>query len=295
MRRFTVLMLAFLVVFGAVDAAAQDGLTFGVLAKRGEDKAIEQWGPLADYLTEQIGQPVTLKPLPFEDVEAAVAAGHVDLILANSGFFVDLQAAHGIRAIATMKNRRQNRALDVFAGVILAKNGSPITTVADLAGKNFMCVSTSSFGGGQMAFRHMIEKSVNPFQDVILSEGGSHDAVVLAVKAGTVDAGTVRSDTLERMASEGQIGLADFQIIEPNWDDGFPFAHTTQTYPEWPMAATANVDDAVVAKVGTALQALSEEHPAAQAAKIVGWSKPLDYAPVADCLRVVSQASGAAR
>ena len=224
-----------------------------------------------------------------------MSAGDVDLILANSGFYVKLQSAHGVKAVATMKNKRQNRALDVFAGTILARNGSPITTIEQLSGRSFMCVKRTSFGGGQMAFRHMIERGVDPFADVDLSEGGSHDAVVIAIQQGAVEAGTVRSDTLERMAAEGTIELADFQVIEPNWDDGFPFAHTTRTYPEWPMAAAAHVADDVAKEIGAALRALGDSDPAAVAARIVGWSAPLDYEPVRECLNVVSAKSGAAR
>mgnify|MGYP006278362671 CR=1 FL=1 len=296
--RGALLSIAVLSIFAtalAPAAMAQQTLHFGVLAKRGNDVAQEQWGPLADYLSGELGRPVKLLPLSFQAVEPGVANGKVDLILANPGFHVGLEARHGVKAVATMKNRRQQRALSEFAGVILVKNGSPITTLEQLRGTSFMCVSQTSFGGGQMAFRHLLENGIDPFVDLDLREGGKHDAVVMAVRQGAVQAGTVRSDTLERMAAEGQVELAEFQVIDAKWDDGFPFAHSTRTYPEWPMSVSAGLDPAVARAVASALMALAEDHPAAVAGRIVGWGEPADYAPVAECLRTVAEAQRAAR
>ena len=70
MRRLvsSFLTLVFALGLGAPAVEAQDGLVFGVLAKRGEDRALEQWGPLAEYLGAQLGRTVSLKPLAFEAV-----------------------------------------------------------------------------------------------------------------------------------------------------------------------------------------------------------------------------------
>lgn len=101
-----------------------------------------------------------------------------------------------------------------------------------------------------------------------------------------MDAGTVRSDTLERMAGEGQINMTDFRIINQVNDD-FPFVHSTRLYPEWPMAALAHIDDAKAAKVGEALRAMRSDDAAAKAAKVVGWDAAADYGPVRDCLMAI--------
>jgi ABC-type phosphate/phosphonate transport system substrate-binding protein len=105
--------------------------------------------------------------------------------------------------------------------------------------------------------------------------------------------GSVRSDTLERMADEGKISLDDFRIIHQS-DDDFPFVHSTRLYPEWPMAACAATDQAVVDKVVAALKTLDSAHPAAKTAKIVGWADPADYGPVRECLSVIGYGAFAA-
>ena len=103
----------------------------------------------------------------------------------------------------------------------------------------------------------MIENGINPKTDCTsFLEGKKHDNVVLAVKNGTVDVGTVRSDTLERMQEEGKIKIGEFRIIHQINDD-FPFVHSTRLYPEWPMAALKNTSAALGKKVVNALKEMS--------------------------------------
>ena len=138
-----------------------------------------------------------------------------------------------------------------------------------------------------MAWRLLVENGIHPKTDfAAVLEGKKHDNVVLAVQNGTADVGTVRSDTLERMQEEGKIKMSDFKIIHPIKDD-FPFVHSTRLYPEWPLAAGKNTPAGIAQKVAAALKSMPKDSTAANAAKIVGWTDPLDYAPVAECLRII--------
>ena len=138
-----------------------------------------------------------------------------------------------------------------------------------------------------MAQRLLLENGIDPRKDcAAFIEGETHDNVVLAVKNGTVDVGTVRSDTLERMQDEGKIKMRDFRIIHQIRDD-FPFVHSTRLYPEWPMAACAKTDKGLAQKVTDALIAMPSDAQAAKSAKIVGWTKPLDYESVRECLKTI--------
>ncbi len=261
----------------------------GVLAKRGNAVAIKKWGPLAQYLTKATGTEFKLVPLSFDAIEPALKNKKIDYLITNPGFFVMLKDKYSLSALASLLNLRQGKALNQFGGVILVKADSPIKTLSDIKGKKFMCVKKTSFGGGQMAFRHMIEKGINPFKDVsALLEGKKHDNVAFAVIRGVADAGTVRSDTLERMQAEGKLKLSDFRIID-KVDDDFPFVHSTRLYPEWPFVAASTADAALNAKVKGALTGMSMDMPAAKAAKIAGWTEPLDYAPVSECIRIVKE------
>ncbi|MFZ5776404.1 MAG: phosphate/phosphite/phosphonate ABC transporter substrate-binding protein [Thermodesulfobacteriota bacterium] len=271
---------------------AQAEIKVGVLAKRGAPQAMTEWGPTGEYLSAKLGEPVTILPLKFEAIEPMVKDGKVDFVLANSAFFVNLEEKYKAKAVATMINSREGKALDKFGGVIFAKAGSPINSLADLKGKKFMIVKKSSFGGAHMAWKVLKDNGIDLEKDfATLAEGEKHDNVVLAVQNGTMDAGTVRSDTLERMQAEGKIKMSDFKIINQAKDD-FPFVHSTPLYPEWPMAAAGHVKPEVAAKVGEALKAMPKDSPAAKAAQIAGWAAPANYAPVRDLLKALNITGG---
>ncbi len=281
----SITLIALLVAIAA-PAVAQD-IKIGVLAKRGAGKCMQKWGATAAYLTQKMGTKVVIIPMKFEAIEPAVAAGKIDFVLANSAFYVGLEKKFGVTPVATLINSRKGNALSEFGGVVLVKADSPIQTLADIKGKKFMVVKKSSFGGAQMAWRLLVDNGINPETDCsAFLFGNKHDNVVLAIKNGACDAGSVRSDTMERMADEGTINMADFRIIH-KVDDAFPFVHSTRLYPEWPMAACKNVDPAIAAKMAEVLKGISENDDAAKRAKIVGWADPADYTPVVECLTTI--------
>jgi PAS domain S-box-containing protein len=269
----------------------------GVLAKRGTERCLVKWTATADYLTETIENAgFEIVPLSFEQVYPNVEAGKVDFVIANSSFYVNLEVRYGASRIATLKNLRQGKVCTMFGGVIISKTSSGIGKLANLKGKTFMAVEETSFGGWQMAWRELKGQGIDPYKDFAdLQFGGTHDAVVYAVGEGKVDAGTVRTDTLERMATEGKIDIDDYKILfghdehkhlikHDNADESFPFAHNTSLYPEWPFAKTAETPDEIAEKVTAALLSMSADSDAAKAARCAGWTIPQNYAPVHDCL-----------
>ncbi len=255
----------------------------GVLAKRGAAKALKQWKATGDYLTNKIsGDTFTIVPLKFDDVNPAIENNKVDFFLANSSMFITAKVKYGASEVATILNARQGKALKSFGGVIITyvENDS-INSIKDIKGKTFMAVKKSSFGGYQMALKEMIDAGVNPETDCkSLKFSGKHDNVVMAVMNEAVDCGTVRTDTLERMANEGLIDLEDFKIINKKEYSDFPFLTSTTLYPEWPLAKTKATSDEIANKVLAALIELKKDDPAAKAGKIIGWVKALDYTPV---------------
>ncbi len=137
-----------------------------------------------------------------------------------------------------------------------------------------------------------------------LTFGGTHDAVVYAVLSGKVDAGTVRTDTLERMALEKKISLKDVRVIPftlPSKDifienfiqeteyKSFPYLFSTHLYPEWPFAKLSHTPDEIAKNVALALLAMPSDSEAATKAKIGGWTIPSQYQSVRICLKELRQ------
>ncbi len=276
-----------------IDTAAEyRTVKVGVLAKRGVERCQEIWGPTADYLTERIpGYSFTIVPLTFDEVYPSVERGEVDFVLTNSSIYVALENYYGSSRIATLKYLYAGEEFTVSGGVIFSRaNRNDIKYFDDLRGKSFMAVEEESFGGWQTSWRELKEHGIDPYRDFAsLSFGGTHDAVVYAVRDGRVDAGSVRTNTLEQMSLEGKIRLEDFQVIAYDHihkhTRDYPFFHSTETYPEWPFAKVKHTSDILAERVSVALLEMSSDDPAAIAARCVGWTIPLNYQPVHDCLK----------
>jgi two-component system sensor histidine kinase TtrS len=287
---FTLFFIVLLNLSPALSAAqgSQKPVRIGVLAYRGADEALKMWSPTAGYLKAAIPQYFfSIVPLDFREIGPAVAGGKVDFVLANTSLYVELEYLYGITRIATLKNRGSGGGYTVFGGVIVCRaERNDISGLNDLRGKSFMAVDETSFGGWQVAWRELKGSGINPYRDFTsLLFGRTHDAVVYAVRDGKVDAGTVRTDTLERMAEEQKIDLRDFRVLNHQHAEGFPFALSTRLYPEWPLAKTRQTGDELAQMVVIALLRMPPEDPAARAGKITGWTIPLDYQPVHELMR----------
>ncbi|MBW2740828.1 MAG: response regulator, partial [Deltaproteobacteria bacterium] len=138
-------------------------------------------------------------------------------------------------------------------------------------------------------WRELKEMGIDPYRDFKdLKFIGTQDAVVYAVRDGKVDAGTVRADTFIRMHAEGKINLEDFYVPHEHGEKSIdcpPFPHSTRGYPEWPMAKVKHTPDELAEKVAIALIEMPSDSPAAIAAKCGGWTIPMNYQPVHECLR----------
>jgi len=297
-RRLTNLMSIALVIFillpfpmpVRVSCADDRQVRIGVLAKRGIVRCMEKWSPTAEYLTDKIpGRNFVIVPIDFDGFFSFVEHGIVDFVLTNPSIYVELESQYGVNRIATLKNIRFGNGYTKYGGVIFCKaNRSDIRHFSDLKDKTFMAVKETSFGGWRMAWREFKEKGIDPYRDFKdLSFGGTHDTVVYAVRDGKVDAGTVRTDTLERMAIEGKINLGDFYAICEHGGEvvHVPFVSSTRSYPEWPFGKVKHTSDELAEKVATALLEMPWDCAATRAAKIAGWTIPLNYQPVHECLK----------
>jgi signal transduction histidine kinase/CheY-like chemotaxis protein len=281
----------FIILFCTVSAFAlpASSVKIGVLAKRGHEYALDKWGAMSDYLTQAIpGQRFEIIALDFEGVRLATMSQDVDFLIINSSYYVVLEPDHGLSRIATLANLHGDTLQHVFGGVIFTRaDRADINNLQDLSGKSFWAVDQDSLGGWLAAWREFSSQDINPERDFgFLKFAGTHDAVVMAVLSGQADAGTVRTDTLERMAAEGKIALADFKVLNSHRpDSNFTYLLSTRLYPEWPFITLPHTSPALAKEVAVALLNMPASSHAAQSANIGGWTVPLDYQPVHDLLK----------
>ncbi|RZB38353.1 MAG: hypothetical protein SRB2_00101 [Desulfobacteraceae bacterium Eth-SRB2] len=262
----------------------------GVLAKRGQERCLGKWSPTAKYLSAGIpGKTFVIVPLDSRQIYSAVEKGEIDFVLANPSIYVEIEHRFEASRIATLKNLRLGKAYTAYGGVVFCRaDCSDIRRLTDLKGKTFMIVDDLSLAGWRAVWRELKEKGIDPYRDFTkLMFGHIHDEVVYAVRDGLVEAGSVRTDSLERMAMEKKIDLQSFHVIHDHGDKPhkFPFLHSTRLYPEWPMARIKHTSDELAEKVAIELIEMPADSQAAEAARCAGWTTPLNYQPVQECLK----------
>jgi putative nucleotidyltransferase with HDIG domain len=268
-------------------ASGKESVNIGVLAHKNYESTHSMWDPTAEYLNEKIPEyDFHIVPLRFEEFPPYLRDKKIDFVITNSAYYVDLESRYGISRVATLKNRDFNgKAQLEFGGVIFKRaSNTLIRQVEDLKNKTFAAVDEESFGGWIMALRELKEKNIRQ-SNLKTTFYGTHEAVVYAVRDGKAEAGTVRTDTLERMAAEGKIDINDFSVLnQKNYPD-FYYQVSTRLYPEWPIATTKHTSSVLAERVAVELISMGEETEAAHASKSLGWTIPLDYQSIHECLK----------
>ena len=279
-------LLAGLFCFAPSTVFSQD-IKFGVLSTRGAAQALKEWKATADYLSAKTGKPFTVVPLEYDQVPAWTKDKKIDFFYTSSAMYVELNKLYGARAVATQVAQFNSQPLNTYGGTILVKKDSPIEKLSDLKGKDVACSSKAAFGGWLMVSRLLIENGIDPNKDIkSVREVKTFDNTVYAVQNGAVPVGFLRTGIVEKMAAEGKVKLADFKVIQQVTDD-FPLPHSTKLYPESPIAACQHVPAELRNQVSKALVAIQPTDAAAIDFKILGWTEPLDYKPVVECLTVI--------
>ncbi len=273
----------------AGDPLTEKPLKIGVLAKFGAEHCLKTWSPTADYLSKEIpGQRFVIVPLSHAGISSSIRKAEVDFILTNSALYVELEQNYGVNRIATLKEMRLGRVFSKYGSVIFCRSArTDIRTLSDLKGKSFMGVSERSLGGWLMAWRELKENGLDPYRDFSsIRFGELHDKVVYAVRDGLVDVGTVRTNTLEKLSTEGKIDLHDFFIFSRlyNRKEQLPYLCSTREYPNWPLAKVMATADKLAEKVAIALYQMEVDSLAAKAAGCAGWTIPLNYQQVMECM-----------
>jgi len=294
-RRFSgllaVLLLGLLVLPSPLRATidAPKTIHIGVLATEGKDLCFDRWRPTAEYLQQYNPQfTARIVCLDFNEIEKAVSDGRVDFTITNPSVYVSLEYIYGASRIATLKDLGGARTATQFGGVVFSKSGrSDITTLADLKGKRVAAVSPNSFGGWLTAWRLFKQSGLDPFKDFAsLNFAGQQRLVVREVLQGRADVGVVRTGILEQMVQEGTINADAYAVINrQQGDDSFPYDRSTELYPHYALAKMYHVSNDLAEQIMLTFFDINPSSEVARAARIQGWTIPLDYYPVHQCLQ----------
>ena len=279
------------------DAGAREpakAVRIGVLNECQMEICLEKWGPTAEYLTQEIpGYAFSIVPLVYTGGLTVSNQNTLDFLLTNPAKYVEFAYTAKAKRIATLVNlsTATNRKATVLGGVVFTRaDNQDIFDFKDLKGKSFMAPHENSFAGWNAVQCELREHGLDTPDDFAeMRFGGHHESVVYAVRDGKADAGSVKSGTMERMAMKGTVRMEDFRVIEGTHSpkDKVPFLHSTPHYPEWPMSSLPHTSEILTKRVAITLLNMPPDSQAAISANCAGWTVPLNYQPVRDCMKTL--------
>jgi phosphonate transport system substrate-binding protein len=264
-------IVAFAVLVCAVFSYALSGtasaeIKFGILPRLSAVELTTMYTPLAEYLSKEVGEKVTLViPKDFDAYKTMVENGQVDLGFSNSIVYVQLKKTVNIDIMAVSAEKKAGTK---FRGIIITRNDSGIEKVQDLKGKKLIFVDKDSAAGYIFQMLMLTKAGIDVNKDfTMLPFAKKHDNVTMAVFNKAADAGGIREDDLDKM--KDKVDLSQIKIV------GY-----TDYFPNWPVYATPKLNKAASAKVKAALLNLKPGDPAAE--KILEAAKLSGFAPITD-------------
>lgn len=218
------LLAAFAVpAFGQANDPSKTGvLRIGFIPAEDSRAMIRQSQDILDIVAKETG--LKIESFVGSDYNGTVEAlrnGHVDVALLGpfSYILATTQAPVEAFAVTVIAKTMQPS----YRAIIIARKDSPITSLETLNGRTFAFVdpgSTSGFMVPSAAFKKAGISPEKDFKQVMYS--GGHDATIVAVGEGKVDAGCVADRIYERGCAKGLADCSKLKVVwesPPIWND----------------------------------------------------------------------------
>lgn len=260
-----------------------NSLTFGILAKRGEEVEKNRFYKLKSYLEKRLPYPIEFRFLPFEELKKQALEGKLNFILTNPYQAILIKELGkrdqiNYKIILSLSQWEKDNYYPYFGGVIFTRKDSAIRDLKGLKGMKLGAVDPESFGGYLIALYELYRVGIKE-EDIKPKFYGTHDKVVYAVLKGEVPVGTVRTGILERMIQLGQLSPEDIKILNQRYYQDFPLLVSSSLYPEWPVLALEGTPQEIIKEFA---KVLLEIEPHTDLAKSIEgiFYLPLDYTPI---------------
>ncbi len=257
-------------------------LRIGIMAPEGSFDVLHDWRFVGPTLEGALpGYTVRTEAVDEERLREKVAHAQMDFLIANSGFFVEMAAAYGATALATVESPAAVSPREALGSAIIVMNGrTDLRELADLRHQRLIAVSEGLFGGFQVGL-HALQQAGVRRSDLRDLRFVGYDLRLLLedLQSNRADAAILRRCLLEKLTSQPQYRREAFRVLNPQPADGTGCARTTRMYPDWAFAALKGTDPELARIVTLALLRMP------RSADGHSWSVPTDYESVHGVLR----------
>lgn len=212
-------------------------------------KAMREMQPLVDRLARSAGVPVELTiPNNYAAVVEALVNDQVDV--AHLGGFTYVQAAQRADARPLVQRERDQN----FHSLFVTQPESPIRSLTDLSGHSFAFGDVNSTSGHLMPEYFMRQAGVDPQVIARAIYTGGHDATLLAVASGKVDAGALDEAVFQRLTSSARVDPAKVRVFS-----------TTPAFFDYVWVARKGLSEATAKAVASSFLSLDPGDPVQKA------------------------------
>ncbi|SDH22722.1 phosphonate transport system substrate-binding protein [Vibrio xiamenensis] len=172
--------------------ASAQTITFGIVPQQSAVTLAKNWGPILQYLSQQVGHDVvfrTAKDIP--EFEKRVLAGEYDIAYMNPYHYTVFHQKPGYTAFAKQKNKQ-------IRGILVINKNAPITAIEQLNGKSLAFPSPVAFAATVVPMSALAQKGIHVEPKYV----SSHESVYLNVAQGFFPAGGGIERTFNNSAPE---------------------------------------------------------------------------------------------
>ncbi len=208
-------------------------ITFAVVPAENASGVSDRFAPFVDYLTKQIGVPVTLRVAnDYAAVIEGQRAGNIQVAYYGPASYSKAYLT-GVKTEPFVTTRNGDGEIGYYS-VIYVKASSPYQKIEDLKGKTIGFVdpnSTSGYNAPRFYLHKMGIEVDSFFAKSIIT--GSHENGVIALDKGTVDCcadwwNSEDDSNLTRMVNKSMVKKEDFRrIFKTPILPGSPYAYLT--------------------------------------------------------------------
>lgn len=230
---------------------------FGVIPRYNPMVMYRNYQPIMDYLTEKTPYRFELKlPKSYVDAVQMLKTGQVQIESLGDVTFFEANREFGAVPVVRPLNQYGN---PDYRSVIIVREESPITTLADLRGKRFAFGNAHSTSGNLIPRSYLFANGITLFDFAAYENLDSHDAVAKAVLKGKVDAGAVKDVVAYRYR-----------------EHGLRFIASSAPIPSVPIVVRPGADPKLVKAVREALLAINPRDPV-MAQRMKEWDPEFRY------------------
>lgn len=226
-------------------------LRFAAISGADEESSATRFAPIVEHLSAELGMEVEfIETTDYSSVIEGMRAGRVDVAL--YGPFSYVIASSEANATPLVANPNQKTGVLGYKSLIITRADSGIASIADLRGRSMAFADPASTSGNLFPRLILANEGISDVEGYFseTSFSGGHDASLVAVANGQVDAAGVCDTCIERFYREGLASPSDIRVIAES-----------ETIPPSPVSARADLDPALRGQITDIYLRLVAEEP----------------------------------